>query len=186
MIHKITILTLLIFHLNTSAQEAKKEIKTIETKMDVFASKAGTITRFTDSELPSLKLSYGGIAETRIRKISSGTINGYFYQISKEGKYNTATASIEYADLLEIIKALKTLKSTVDGDIAANPDYMENKFTTVDGFQVGYYVKKGKSTWYLKLEKYGSDATAFVEDADAIETAFNDAKSKIEELKSKS
>lgn len=41
---------------------------------------------------------------------------------------------------------MTTLKAEVEKDIAANPDYLENKFVTVDGFQVGYYVsKEGKA-----------------------------------------
>lgn len=59
---------------------------------------------------------------------------------------------------------------------------MENKFITEDGFQVGYYVSKGKAYSYIKLERYGSDATLFIDDGDVIETAFTDAKNKIEEL----
>lgn len=68
-------------------------------------------------------------------------------------------------------------------DISANPDYMENKFVTVDGFQIGYYVTSGKANWYLKLEKYGSDNTLFVDGGENIETALTDAKNKIDELK---
>lgn len=76
------------------------------------------------------------------------------------------------------------MKSDEEKDIASNPDYLENKFTTVDGFQVGYYVDKGKSMWYLKLEKYGSDNnTLYLRDGDIIETAFNDAKAKMDEMK---
>jgi hypothetical protein len=87
--------------------------------------------------------------------------------------------------LLEVIKAVKSLKTEVEADIASNPDYMENKFTTVDGFQVGYYVSKGKATWYIRLEKYGSDKTLFVTDGEVIEAAFTNAKNKIDELKLK-
>jgi hypothetical protein len=87
--------------------------------------------------------------------------------------------------LLEIIKAVKTLVTEVEADIESNPDYMENKFTTTDGFQVGYYVSKGKSTWYIRLEKHGSDNTLFLIDSYIIETAFTNAKNKIDELKNK-
>ena len=62
----------------------------------------------------------------------------------KSGQYSTNTASIEYSDLLEVIKALKTLQSEEPKDVASNPDYLENKFITVDGFQVGYFVDKVK------------------------------------------
>ena len=81
------------------------------------------------------------------------------------------------------MKGVKVLKGEVTSDIAANSDYMENKFVTVDGFQVGYYVSKWKASWYIKLEKYGSDNTLFIDNGDTIETAFTDAKSKIDELK---
>jgi hypothetical protein len=75
----------------------------------------------------------------------------------KEGKYSNTTASIEYTDLIEVLKALKALQNEVNNDILANPDYLENKFVTVDGFQVGYYIDKGTVHWYVRLEKYGSD-----------------------------
>lgn len=165
-----------------NAQEVKKETKLVETKMDAFSSRTGTITKFIDSKLSPLKLSYGS-SETRIRKIIVGTVPTFFFQIEKQGQYASSVASIEYSDLLEVIKALKTLKSDEQRDIEGNPDYLENKFTTVDGFRIGYYVDKGKSSWYLKLERYGSDNTLFVKNVEAIETAFNEAKSKIEELK---
>lgn len=163
-------------------QEVKKEAEAVKTKMDVFASKTGSITKFVDYKLPNLPTSYSA-AETRVRKITNGTATGYFYQITKEGKYSNSVASIEYSDLVELLKAVKALKGEVNNDIAANSDYMENKFITVDGFQVGYYVSKGKASWYLKLEKYGSDNTLFIDNGDTVENAFADAKNKIDELK---
>lgn len=166
------------------AQETKKESEKAKTKMDVFASKTGTITRFVDYKLPALKTDYT-TAETRIRKISNGVASAWFFQIEKEGKYSSTTASIEYSDLLEVLKALKVLKESVAADVSANPDYMENMFTTVDGFQIGYYVNKGKATWYIKLEKYGSDNTLFFNNVDTIEDAFNLGKQKTEEIKNR-
>lgn len=164
------------------SQEVKKDAKVFETKMDKFSSKTGTFSKFIDTQLPNLKLSYGSV-ETRIRKLISGTESLYFYQIEKKGQYSNSTASIEYSDLLEVIKALKTLKQDIEKDVASNPDYLENKFITVDGFQIGYYVDKGKSSWYIKLEKYGSDSTLFVKDGLTIESTFDEAKTKIEDLK---
>lgn len=112
------------------------------------------------------------------QKNNNGASTAYFYQITKEGKYHNSVASIEYSDLIELLKAVKVLKGEVTGDVAANSDYMENKFITIDGFQVGYYVSKGKASWYIKPEKYGSDNTLFIDNGDTIETAFTDAKSK--------
>ena len=174
--------TLTIMSVATYGQDVKKEAENLKTKMDVFASKTGSITKFVDTKLPNLKATYGS-AQTRIRKITNGTTSAFFYQIEKEGKYSSNTASIEYSDLTEILKALKVLKTDVANDVSANPDYMENKFVTVDGFQVGYFISGGKASWYIKLEKYGSDNTLFINDGEIIETAFTEAKNRIDELK---
>lgn len=177
----LTILTLLIT-IYSFSQDIKKESEKVKTKMEQFASKSGVITKFTDTNLSDLKSGYT-VAETRIRKLNSAGIVKYFYQIEKPGKYGSSTASIEYSDLLEVIKAFNSLKLEVNIDVTKNPDYLENKFITEDGFQLGYYVSKGKATWYIKLEKYGSDKTLFIKDLEKIESNFVEAKNKIEELK---
>ncbi|MDP2687031.1 MAG: hypothetical protein Q8O62_07405 [Aequorivita sp.] len=177
----ITIITLLLTTYGFS-QDIKTESETEKTKMETFASKTGVITKFTDNNLSNLKSTHT-VAETRVRKVNSGGSEQFFYQIEKPDKYGTTTASIEYSDLLEVIKAFNSLKSEVESDLSKNPDYLENKFITEDGFQLGYYVSKGKATWYMKLEKYGSDKTLFINDLEKIETNFIEAKNKIEELK---
>lgn len=176
-------LMFLFVSMTVFAQDTKKEAETVKTKMDIFASKTGTIVKFLDYNLSGIKGSYGTNTETRIRKITSGTVSGYFFQIEKAGQYSSSKASIDYNDLLELIKAVKTLKVEVDADLATNPDYLENKFTTVDGFQVGYYINKGKVAWYIKLEKYGSDSSVFIPNSDLILAAFEEGKAKIEQLK---
>ena len=85
--------------------------------------------------------------------------------------------------MLEFIKEFSTLKADTEKDKLLNPDYLENKFTTEDGFQIGYYVSDGKVNWYLNLEKYGSDDTIFIKDVQVLEVSLLEAKSKIEELK---
>lgn len=183
MLKKLFLISTLSFlSISSYAQEVKKESESVITKMDVFVSKTGSITKFIDTKLPNLKASFDS-SKTRIRKITNGSTNGYFYQIVKEGKYNNTTASIDYNDLIEVLKAIKVLKAEVNNDIASNPDYMENKFVTVDGFQVGYYVSKGKADWYIKLEKYGSDNTLFIDNGDTIESAFTEARNKIDDLR---
>ena len=168
---------------SVSAQDAKVAKKEAS-KMDAFASKTGVIIKYIDFNLPNLKLTRG-IAETKIRQLYSGQEIGYFYQISKEGQYDTKTASIAFEDLIEVLKAIQSLKEAAEADNNLNPYYLENKFVTEDGFEVGYYVSKRKLAWYLVLEKYGSGNTIFLNGVTDIETAFNEAKTKIETLKNK-
>ena len=176
----LTILVLL-FQTLCFSQDVKSEDEKVQTKMEQFVSQSGVITKFTDTNLSKLKAGFT-VAETRIRKLNSGDIVKYFYQIEKPGQYGSSTASVEYSDLLEVIKAFNSLKLEVDNDVNSNPDYLENKFITEDGFQLGYYVSKGKASWYIKLEKYGTDKTLYVKDSATIESNFTEAKSKIEEM----
>ncbi len=175
----ITLLFCLSLMVSGVFSQEKKEEKS---KMLDFVSKTGAILKFEDYNLPNIKLYYG-IAESKIRKISNGNEERLFLQILKKGKYDTTTASIAYEDLLEIQKALTILKNQSEKDLITISDYLENKFITEDGFQVGYYVKKGKIVWYVKLEKYGSDNTAFVKDYEILLKAFEAGKEKIEALK---
>ncbi len=175
-------MAILLTLISCQAQEVKKEPE--KSKMDMLISKTGSITTFVDVKLPALKTQYES-AQTRIRKVTNGTATALFYQIVKEGKYGNTTASIEASDLIEIIKALDILIDQVDGHILANPDYMENKFVTVDGFQVGYFIANKKATWYINLEKIGNDSTLFIGDPNVISGAFLEAKSEMDQLKKK-
>lgn len=159
-----------------------QDVKDAETKMTEFASKTGVIIKFEDYNLPDLKLTYG-LAENKIRKLKSGNVEKYFFQISKKGKYGEKTASIAYEDLIETQKALISLKNQAIADSSTTSDYIENKFVTDDGFRVGYYVSKGKLNWYMVLEKYGSDNTIFIKNVSDIEQALNSAKQKMDKLK---
>ena len=166
------------------AQSNQKETQTTETKMDAFASRTGVITKFIDYKLPSLKLFLGEPAQTRIRKVMSGLETRYFYVVEKQGKTSTSTGSIEYNDLLQVTKVLATLKGEALNDLSSKRDYVENKYVTDDGFQFGYYITEGKSKWYIKLEQNGTDNTLFINDVQTIENSFNEAKYKIEAIKS--
>lgn len=154
------------------------------TKFEQLTSKTGRISKFVDVKTPSIPESFMGSLETSVRTLMGEQTNSYFYRIEEPETSRSIShiAMIEYSDLVEINKALTKLVSEVGTDCAANPDYLENRFITNDGFQIGYYVSKGKASWYLKLERY-SKSTVFIKNADALTTNFSDAQKKIEELK---
>lgn len=156
------------------------------TKFEEFSSKTGSITKFVDTKMPNIPESFIGSLKVGVRTIIGSQKNIYFYRIEEEETSSSTShiAMIEYSDLVEINKALNRLSSDVNSDIQSNPDYLENKFVTEDGFQVGYYISKGKASWYMTLERYSS-STVFVNNAEVLTSALKDAQSKIEELKSK-
>lgn len=184
MLRNILLMSALILLFSSCKQDRVKDTEITKTKIETLVSNTGSIVKLVDTILPDLQTSYS-TSETRIRKITNGGETAYFYQIESKVKYSKSTASIEYSDIDEVLKALKILLSEVEADIASNPDYTENKFVTVDGFQVGYYISEGKANWFITLERSGSDNTLFVSEGKVIETAFTDAKNKIDVLKSK-
>ena len=155
------------------------------TKFEEFSSATGRIVKIQDYSLPNMAQSFLGILETGIRIIMGDNTNAYFYRIEEPETRSSLShiAMIEYSDLIEINKALDKLCALVDVDIAANPDYLENKFRSIDGFEVGYYISKGKASWFMKLERYSS-STVFVKNQQTLVEAFKNAQAKIEELKS--
>lgn len=179
---KILFVFAMMLSLASFAQSETTENKL--TKFEQFTSKTGRISKFVDVKMPNLPLSFMGSVQASIRTVMGEDENHYFYRIEEAETSRSIAhiAMIEYSDLVEINKALNKLVSEVESDCAANPDYLENRFITEDGFQIGYYVSKGKASWYLKLERYKS-STVFIKNAEVLTTNFPAAQQKIEELK---
>lgn len=165
----------LIIPLVTFAQDDSEKK---QTKFEQFASKTGKILKFVDVNMP--KLAY---LETSIRTILGENKNAYFYRIEKSetSSSNSRIAMIEYSDLVEINKALTKLLSEDTADCASNPDYLENKFITEDGFRIGYYVSNGKANWFIRLDRH-NNSTIFLK-KEVLAENFPAAQKKIEELK---
>lgn len=179
----LVILTFAVLTISSAlAQDSKDKIKKV-TKMDAFTSKTGVMIKYIDYEFPKIKLSGYLKAENKVRKIICGQEVEYFYQIIRKGEYDTAIGSIAYQDLIEVIKAIQSLKIDSESDKTLNPDYLENKFVTDDGFEVGYYVNKSEVKWYVILEKYGSENLITFRNVTELESAFSGAKQKIDTLK---
>ena len=143
------------------------------TKFEQLTSKTGRISKFVDVTIPNIPESFMGTLETSVRTLMGEQTNSYFYRIEEPETSRSIShiAMIEYSDLVEINKALTKLVAEVETDCAANPDYLENRFITNDGFQIGYYVSKGKASWYLKLERY-SNSTVFIKKRRSINNKF--------------
>lgn len=178
---KLLVVMVMLLPLTTFAQNTEDEKK--QTKFEEFSSKTGSIIKFVDVKMPKIIFSILGSLDASIRIFKSEN-NVYFYRLEKPETSSSTEkiAMIEYSDLVEINKALTKLASEVDSDIATNPDYLENFFRTVDGFQVGYYVRKGEANWYIKLERY-SNSTVYIKNQKVVIDAFKNAQAKIEKLK---
>lgn len=154
------------------------------TKFEGVSSKTGSIMKFIDVKMPNIPKCFGGSLESCVRIIMDGSSNNYFLRIeeTETSRSNAQIAMIEYSDLVEINKALKKIVADVDADVVANPDYLENKFITVDGFELGYYIFQSKVSWYMKLERF-SESIVLIKDKETLVKTFINAQTKIEGLK---
>jgi len=173
---KLLFLAVCLF--TTTIVFAQDDSEKKQTKFEQFASKTGKISKLVDVNMPKL-----GYLETSIRTILGEDKNVYFYRIEKPetSSTNSRIAMIEYSDLVEINKALTKLLSEDASDCTSNPDYLENRFITEDGFRIGYYVNNGKANWFIRLERY-NNSTVFLK-KEVLAENFPAAQKKIEELK---
>jgi hypothetical protein len=156
------------------SQSSEKQV----TSYDQFVSQSGKIIRFQDYKLPPLKGSLF-LYTTRIRVLKAGEKTTYYYQIIIKGKYSDVTGSIEENDLIEMAKALESLQISYIQDKKGSADYLENKYITNDGVQLGYYISGKDYAWYFDLDKNKSDSTAFFNDGEVISSAIKYALEKI-------
>lgn len=134
--------------------------------MDLFVSQTGEIVKRTEYKTESLSVKYewGEInAYCRIWKIISNGKTSYFLRIENIAD-NINVAYIEYADLLDVIRAIEKMTGEMDADMAMMPYYLENRFKTVDDFMIGYYVGEDDIVWFIRLDEYGNDNYLFFGD----------------------
>lgn len=179
---KVFNLVLTLVALSSSALFAQEKTAP-QTKFDQFLSSTGKIIRFEDSSLPGVNTDYD-IVEVKVRKFIVGADIKYFYQLSKKTKFGTKTASIEYSDLLEILKVMELLMTNALADRATSIEYLESKFVA-DGFEIGYYKSKSDLKWYMDLAKYGTAGQVFFSNVADVKNSMTAAKDKIETMQSK-
>ena len=149
------------------------------TKMDRFISNVGTIIKLENYKLSSVE-AYSEVISAKVRRATSKDEVAFYLMFIKEDKYGNKNASIAEEDLVEVIKAYDELV-VQSGSEETNADYFENKFTTEDGFQIGYGGGKNR-VWFLILEKYGKSTILF-KGHKLIGDALKEGLKKIESLK---
>lgn len=150
------------------SQDVDNQSSKEKTKMEQFISDTGMSIKLIDTVVDGLVGNYmftSYKSENCVREVVKGNESKYFYRIERKAKDGDGgCAFIEYEDLKEIINAIKSMRDDIKTDVLKKADYLENKFMTDDYFVVGYYVKKKKVTWFIRLEKYGSNKYLYFND----------------------
>ena len=155
MVKKCLLLIMVLFPMFMMAQN---EVSKKQTKYEEFVSKTGSIIKYVEKSMKKCQMDLNYSLKVRMRTVYGEGKNLYFLILEK-GKTFTSEPSfayIEYSDLVEINKALAKLLNEEKSDCELKPEYLQNIFTSEDGFKVGYYVEKSKATWKVKLE-YGAE-----------------------------
>ena len=94
-------------------------------------------------------------------------------------------AIIDYSDLKDINKAVKRLVDEEPKDRNLQPYYLENIFKTIDGFIIGYTVKKKKVSWLIRLNYSNYSYIDNIEYKEKLFDIFTKAQRDIEEIMAK-
>lgn len=135
--------------------------------------------RFEDYPLTRLILQYGIYADTRIRKVVVDGETKYYYQISP----GVRVGSVDPREFVALVKAFESLKSQVQADTKAKIDYVENKYMTEDGIQIGYFVEKGRVTWFVGLDRFNIGRSLRLKSLESLEESLREAAQKFVELR---
>jgi hypothetical protein len=154
------------------------------TKMDKIRSKKGVTIKFIDYKLPVVESRFFPLKLT-VKVFEAGDERQLFYEVYVNAAdiKDTNVAWIAEEDLSDMINALQSLKQSAIKDAQLNPDYLENRFVTEDGFSVGYYVSEGQPSWFLSFDKIGRGSDIFFNDVATIEDLFKQAKDKMDSLR---
>lgn len=165
---KILFLLAIVLPMSMYSQDVDNQSSKEKTKMEQFISDTGMSIKLIDTVVDGLVGNYmftSYKSENCVREVVKGNESKYFYRIERKAKDGDGgCAFIEYEDLKEIINAIKSMRDDIKTDVLKEADYLENKFMTDDYFVVGYYVRKKKVTWFIRLEKYGSNKYLYFND----------------------
>lgn len=165
---------------NQQVQEQAPEPKRVETKFDKFTSAYGEFIRFAEYELPNLKLEGGWINYIKIRQYINPNTGEKTCFLRLRSGYDWRIESIAYSDLEKILEAIPKLKSQCESDMDNGQigDYLEMKFKTIDGFEIGYFLLDGKPSWFITVDYQ----TRFFKKNFDFEQAFIEAKNQMDSL----
>jgi len=158
---------------------------TLKTKMDQLLSTTGKIIKISDYALPTIQSDQGDVYPS-IRIFESNGKSHFFYRLSKSNHNVLKETFIAEEDLIKIIKVLNSLKQSVEIDKNAKSYYMEKKFVTIDGFEIGYDVKGSNKnlTWFMTLKQIEIKTKIYFVDFEIIDKSLKAANIRIKDLKS--
>lgn len=135
-----------------------------KSKLEAFTLKTGSLIK-----KEFITIGTAGKVEVTVLKIedlvANSKISGLKLESSFYKSYGTSTKScfLDSDEIDGLVKSGNLLLSTLSQPVETYTEYV---FTSRDGFQAGAYQSKKEWKYFLKLEKYDSDANVWLEKED--------------------
>ncbi len=188
---KMILVTLLFPLLFSTEALAQSDSVHITTKYEQFINN-GYFTKLIDTKPTITELKFGGkYIRSFIRKVITDSGIKYYLVLTKKMNgfeyhpRDIEVAIIDYSDLKDINKAVKRLVDEEPKDRNLQPYYLENIFKTIDGFIIGYTVKKKKVSWLIRLNYSNYSYIDNIEYKEKLFDIFTKAQRDIEEIMAK-
>jgi len=160
---------------------AQQETPKQKSAYEKFLSSKGTMITKDFYKMPELA-SVDQKVEVKVVKLTSAKGSQLFYSLTIKAQYGDKSAIIAKDDLIEISKALQSLRKQSQLESATELEYRERYFETNDGFKIGYYQIGTNQTFFIDLNNYQSDDTVLFYDVRGLEAAVSQAIVKVSEL----
>lgn len=183
-----TLLFALLSGVALAQTQPSDTLPAVNRSLERFVSRTGKIVLLTDYDIPDINLGLSGTIETKIRKVTVGGETAYFYMLEKDRQFTALNWSLDYEQLVEMMKAVSLLKAGFDEAMREKVLYKENRFSTNSGIRVGYMIEEGKPRWFLTTDRSiytpraKAPSTVFVSDIALLEKSLAEGKAKIDEF----
>ena len=137
--------------------------QTPATRFEKVINQTGVNLKVDSYFLPDFKLNGNTSGRAKILKVFVGRETHSFYQL----EWGNFRSVISFSELLELQQALSLTREQSAESLNSAPDHTEGKYTTSDGFEIGFMRPKGKITWFISNKTSGS--TLLLESTDMID-----------------
>jgi hypothetical protein len=175
------ILPMLIF-IQLSTIVVAQNINKVATKSDDNNLVKGEFVKRIDYKLPTFRPTTFSEKRARIRHLSTSDKSEYYLQISQEYSYEQGFSSISLEEVNELLQVVLILEKEVVRDMLLYPESLDNTYSSVEGFAIGYSIENEKVEWFIE---HGTDSLAYFtfKDPSKIIELFQSAIIKVEEIK---
>ena len=168
------------------AQVPYVRIEDRQTQYETLTKQRGAQYRIMDYEFSTMNLHQSLALEPSVRSLEVKGSTYYFYRLAQKATNGEPAIEvlITQEDLVELNNKIEAMIGEEKSDRSLRKDYIENCYTTPDGFQIGYCIKSRDTNWFVVFGPY-SEERVFFDNINRLKDGFQKALKKIDEFQKK-